>query len=111
MTIYKSVDDSILLLCNKCLNGGISIGEFQSSLLSRIAQIISLEDKQIRSTLYDLEAELDGALALYYGCDEIGQINYKFLNTDEQLKEMISPIIRRIQYTIKECDLMKLQHQ
>ena len=96
MTIYKTVDKSIASLCKNSINGDISIGEFQTCLLENISQIVSLEDKQIRNTLYDLEAELDSKLALYYGAIEIGNLNSKFLNRDEELKEMVEPIIQKI---------------
>lgn len=100
MTLYKSVDESISLLCRNCKEGKISIGEFQAGLLANITQIISLEDKNIRNSLHNLEAELDGILALYYGGSEIDNLNSIFINNDRCLDELIIPIIQKMQDTI-----------
>ncbi len=100
MTIYKTVDDAILKLCDRYLDGKISIGEFQESFLLEVRKIISIEDKLTKERLLDLEATLDSKLALYYGAEGIDNLFNMFFNDDLTLRNITKDIVDNIKLEV-----------
>lgn len=105
MTIYKLIDEDILVLCANYISGRISVGQFQSDLLDNIRKIVSIEDKKTRDQLFDLEAELDGNLALYYGSDGVNNLNNLFFNKDDLLREITFNTIYKIRNLLKHKEI------
>ncbi|AYL64890.1 MULTISPECIES: hypothetical protein [Citrobacter freundii complex] len=79
--LYPEVIASLTQACNNFLNGEITVQMVQSEIYSAENQIVALDEKWLRSMLFDTENEIE---LLIYTVDE------------SQLVNAVKPLIQKI---------------
>ena len=100
MTLYRDIDKEIVSICDEYIRGDISVGSFQDALLRLAHGIESLEDRDVRNKLLNLEASLDVNLALYLGAEGIDKLDELFFTQDKTLQESTKDIVEAIKKSV-----------